>query len=279
MKRPRAYVLTKRTVADRLEAFMTGLAAIGYEVTDREPRQPVRPGDVLVTWNLKPGMAELAARFEAAGGTVLVAENGYIGADETGRQHYALARHAHNGAGSWYSGGPERWRALGLPIEPWRASGGHILILPNRGIGQPWSCPPGGERGEVWAAAVARELAHRTRRPVRIRSHPGHWKRLPAHPDVSLARDLEGCWAAVIWCTSAGVRALLAGIPVICLAPHWICKSAAGSDLASIERPFMDDAARQAALERMAWAQFSLAEIASGMPFRLLVGARERAAA
>lgn len=277
--KPRAYVLTKRTVSDRLEAFLTGLAAAGYDPSDREPRQPVRSGDVIVSWNRKRSMDDLCARFQAAGGTVVVTENGYAGADETGRQYYALARHDHNGAGSWCSGGPERWRALALPIEPWRHSADHILILPNRGIGQPWSQPPGGERGEVWAATVARELGHITRRPVRIRSHPGHWKRLPEHPDVSLARDLADCWAAVIWCSSAGVKALLAGVPVIRMARHWICAEAAGTDLASIETPFMDDAARLSALERMAWAQFSLAEISSGLPFRLLLTEPERAAA
>jgi hypothetical protein len=274
MSKPRAYVLTKRTVSDRLDAMLTGLSACGYEASDREPRQPVRAGDLMVTWNRKPASERTAARFEAAGGTVLVAENGYVGVDKTGRQYYALARGAHNGAGHWQSGGPERWRALGVPVRPWRASGDHVLILPNRGIGQAWSKPPDG-----WARDTARDLARHTGRQIVIRPHPGHWKRLPEHPDVSLARDLADCWAAVTWCSSAGVKALIAGIPVIAMARHWICKSAAGSDLASIESPKMDTEERQAALDRLAYAQWSIAELQMGEAFRVLLAEREREAA
>jgi hypothetical protein len=77
----------------------------------------------------------------------------------------------------------------------------------------------------------------------------------------------------VIWSSGAGVQALVAGIPVIYQAPHWICEGAADDALEVVERnPLgVTPISREAALQRMAWAQWSLAEIASGEPFRRLL--------
>jgi hypothetical protein len=256
-----AWCLIKRNVDSRWDAFVSGLRAAGYRVMEnREPSGKIAPGDVLVLWNRKSANEIIADRFERAGGTVIVAENGYIGADATGRQYYALAVHGHNGSGRWPQGDGERFDRLGLDLKPWRTGGEHILICPNRFIAPRWFMMP-----RDWVETITRMLARITKRPVRVRPHPGHWKRLPQHPDVSLARDLENAWAMVIWSTSAGVRALAAGIPVICCAPWWICKGAAGDDLAQIEAPAMPD--RLPAFRRLAHAQWTIDEIASGLPF------------
>lgn len=194
---------------------------------------------------------------------MLVAENGYLGAGGTSpkfdvhpdgpkaHHYYALSWSWHNGRGQWPTGGPERFAALGVELKPWRQGGDYILVCPNRsfGVGEQVMHPD-------WADRVAfklRKIGHR----VLVRGHPGNNR-----PKRSLAEDLAGASEVWIWSSSAGVHALVEGIPVNCLAPYWICKGAGFG---------FSDGARLPVMERMAWAQWTLAEIESGEPFRHLL--------
>ena len=220
----------------------------GYEVECNAPRFPAKPGDVLLIWN-RYGTNEVAAdRFEADGGTVLVAENGYVKGRHDGGDYYALALRGHNGAGVWYPEGPARWQSLGIELRPWRDRGDYMLIAPNRHFGM---------RGTVmpmdWAAQTEKSMRAVQSLPVRIRPHPGN-----AQPTVPLEDDLAGADTVVIWSSSVGVRALIEGIKVLCKAPYWICKD-------------WELIGREKALERMAWAQWNVKEIASGEPFARLM--------
>lgn len=264
----KAYSLIRDKPWYRREAFSAGLKAAGYEVLLRGPVR-AEPGDVLVIWNRYGGNDSVASRFEKEGGRVLVAENGYIGRGGTAPKfdvhpagpkpdhYYALALGGHNGQGIIPTGGSERLAALELPMKPWREDGEHILVLPNRSFGLPGRMMP-----PDWHQTAAKRLQARTKRSVRTRLHPGN--DAPARP---LEVDLEGAWAAVVWTSSAGVRALVEGVPVFCEAPFWICKDAGAGG--TLDAPEMPD--RIPALERMAWAQWTCAEIESGEPFvRLL---------
>lgn len=263
----RAFCLIRSEPHYRRDAFMSGLNAAGYDARTDAPAG-VYPGDVLVIWNRYGATHEAATRFESAGGTVIVAENGYVKGRHDGGDYYALALHAHNGRGDWPAGDGSRWEALGIELKPWRTNGEHILVAANRSFGQPGSVMPAN-----WPDDVAARLRKLTDREVRVRLHPGNHK-----PQVPLERDLENAWACVVWSSSAGVKALIEGVPVICEAPYWVCKSAAGayvdSDMplssARLERQFAAYTARLSALRRLAWAQWSIAEIASGEPFHHL---------
>lgn len=282
MKRSRAFCLVRSQPQYRREAFESGLKACGYELLSGGVWWPARPGDVLVTWNRYGDQEQIADRFEKEGGTVLVAENGYLGRDEDGRQFYAIARGGHNGQGWWPEGGPERWTRLNVDLRPLRRAGDYILVCPNREFGrrgfiQPWD----------WANTVARQIKRLTPMPVLIRPHPGNWQSHP--PKVPLERDLERAYACVIWSSSCGVHALVAGVPVLCDCPAWICKDAAASSWLDLHQRLDDDNAprrgalgresavaiederRRRALERLAWAQWTVDEIASGRPFALLL--------
>lgn len=225
-------------------AFAKGLEAADYAFMSENP-------DVSVVWGTYKGKPS---------GKVLVAENGYLDGPEG--PYCALAVGGHNGAGKWPEGGPERFQRLGIEFKPWRTDGGHILVCPSRGISATMPCP------KDWTARTVGTLRRYTDREIRVRPHPGNWKKLAEHPDVGLAKDLENAWACVIWASTAGLRALVAGIPVIRTAPHWIAEGAAGNDLSQIEAPSMPD--RLPVFERLAWAQWSLSEIESGLPFRAL---------
>lgn len=256
----RAYCDIKDQPNYRGDAFKAGLVANGFHVLMRQlPAEPPRPGDVLVLWNRYSDRELTADKWESQGGTVLVAENGYCGRDAKGIQYYAISRHGHNGSGTWPKGGAERWESLGLELKPWRSAGEHVLVCPNRHFGMKGLAMP-----IDWEQTTLKKLRQHTKRPVRLRPHPNN--SAPARP---LAADLENCWAVVIWASSTGVHALLAGIPVIATSPWWIVKSAASTRLDEIEAPQQPD--RLPAFQRLAWAQWSIEEIASGEPFRQLL--------
>ena len=199
----------------------------------------------------------IARRYEQAGATVIVAENGFIGRAPCGGKMYALALGHHNGLGSWRVGEADRFKTLGVELKPWRATGENILILAQRGIGEPGVAMP-----RDWAATVHRRLSRVTSRPIRLRAHPG-LLRTPLEP------ELENVHAVVTWASGAAIKAIAAGIPCFHELPGWIGAGAARLGIDKIEKPFLGD--RTEMFHRLAWAQWSADEIASGEPFKWLL--------
>lgn len=257
----RALITLRDTPHYRREAFEAGFKALGYTLVKR--LDDPKPQDVLCVWNLCGSNEKLADAFKARGAQVIVCENSYI--SPPGQQMYAISLGAHNGAGRFPAGDGSRWRALGVPLKPWRTDGKHILVCGQRGIGSRLMASPHG-----WHQKIAAKLQTMTRRPIVVRPHPGaHGRGRP------LADDLRNAWAVVIWSSACGVQALVEGIPVFRAAPHWIC---AGADMpvdaalgSWLERPRCSDELRLQALEHMAWGQYHYQEIASGEPLRRIL--------
>lgn len=242
----------------RREAFVRGLRAVGFDVILQPPAPNVRPGDALLIWNRYGQYHDFANVAQKAGASVIVAENAYVGIDRENRRRYALANGGHNGSGAWPVGGPERWDALGIELKAWRTEGDHILVAPNRSFGMPgFIMPPN------WAESLVTRLRARTKRPIKVRPHPGN-----GPPKTPLIDDMRGAWAVVIWSSSVGCEALIEGIPVICESPWWIAKGAALRSLNDLETAELPD--RLPALRRLAWAQWTVEEIESGVPFQYL---------
>lgn len=240
----------------RREAFESGLRRHGY--TFKGHATPSGPNDLLVLWNRKKGIDERdAIVWEQQGGTVLVAENGYL--QKTDKTIYAISVGQHNGGGWFPVGSEDRFSALGFEVKPWRKRGGHILLCAQRGIGSSLMASP-----PYWADKQQVHIKRMTQRAVRLRAHPGNFE-----PKVPLEQDLASAHACVIWHSAAGVRALLDGVPVFYAAPFWVCEAAALKYVkgGSLETPLCDDAQRQAALHRMSHGQWTVNEIASGEPF------------
>lgn len=273
----KAYCLIREGPHYRHEAFGAGLKAAGYQVLRQQrPHGIGKPGDVLVIWNRYGDFHRTAVDFENCGGTVIVAENPYFGfkGDNGEPTGYALALHGHNGSGEWFPGDASRFEAMGVPVAPWQQNdNGHILVCGQRGIGSPRMASP-----PDWHNQAARKLAGLTKRRIVVRTHPEG----PQKPARPLAEDMAGAWAVVIWSSSSGIQALVQGIPVFFDAPHWICEKAAPQGLRlgppDLEKPWRNDVNRMTALREMAWAQWSLDEIARGVPFQHLLQ-RERATA
>lgn len=257
------------------EIFVAGLERIGFKVTTSLTHHP-RPGDVLVTWNRMRGDGgdAWARRFEGAGATVIVTENGWIGQAPDGGKLFALCRGHHNGAGWWpeppspfalrYEGEISRFATFGVTLKPWRMAGNHVLVLDQRGFGSSEVAMP-----QHWADATSARLRAMIKRSVRIRRHPGRFR----DKAVPIEEDLRDCWAAVTWASGAGIKAIALGVPVFYDFPKWIGAPAAIKlgikDFLCLEQPFLGD--RMPMFERLAWAQFSAQEIATGEPIRRLL--------
>ncbi len=254
---PVASVLLQGTPPYKRESWCRGLAAVGFEVRDRNPRP--EPGDLVLSWNRRQPWDQIVRLHERAGAAVLVAENGYLPRVD-GSKHYALALDHHNGAGRWRVGGPERWASFGIELAPWRepTPAGQLVVLPQRGIGPPGIAMPAG-----WAQRTVLQLRARSPRPVVLRRHPG--------PDKSEPYEaLRGAHAAITWGSGAAIKALAVGVPVFHEFPRWIGAPAARLGLLELEEPWMGD--RLPMFERLAWAQWKLAEIESGEAFAWVLG-------
>lgn len=241
----------------RFHAFNTAFKHLGYKVT-REPVLHPSPGMVLVVWNRQGRFENFARRYEQAGAAVIVVENGYLGHDVDGHHLFALALNHHNGAGRWLTGCGNRWHALGVPLAPWRVDGEHVIVLPQRGIG-----PCGVAMPRGWTECVTRRLKAVTRRPVRVREHPGRGASTP------LEDDLSGAWCAITWGSTAALKAIVAGIPVVHDFKRWIGAGAARFGLSGFDALFTED--RLPMLDRLAWAQWTAGEIETGEPILRLL--------
>jgi len=256
---PTAVCLIRTSVHYRHEAFIKGLAAAGYIVTTK-PLRKIDRDDILVIWNRGSQFQYEARRHDHAHSRIIVAENGYTDAvDQDGHQWFSLAIDHHNGCGRWYQGEAARFPLMGQNLRSWRAEGEFVLVLPQRGIGAPGVAMPAS-----WPRLIVERLKKVTRREIRVRPHPG-LKSL-AKP---LAPALAGCHAVVTWGSGAALKSILLGVPAFYELPGWIAAPAARFGFDTIENPFLGD--RMPMFERMAWSQWTVAEISSGEPFRMFM--------
>lgn len=242
----------------RRDAFDDGLAAAGFVVV-RALENP-KPGDVLLIWNRYGVGHSLAQRFSAAGATVLVAENCPLGNSWRAGVWYSLARD--NPAvvvGRFETGGPGRWDAWRVPLEPWHTDG-ELVALGQRSIGNEHTASP-----FAWADRVAQRFK------ARIRPHPG------TRTDVvPLDADLRNAGGVLTWASSAALHALRLGVPVWHDHPEFVGASASlPLQMVKALAPRRDDAKRLEMFRRLAWCMWELDEIRSGDAIRWALRERE----
>lgn len=253
---PRAVCLIRDREPYPHPQFAAGLRACGFKVSSDCGYAP-SPSDVLLIWNRNGSRHGEAQRFEQTGASVIVAENGWIGRASDGGKFYALCLGHHNGMGRWPDAQVDRWPLFHVKLKPWRVGGREIVVLASRGIGEPGIAEPRG-----WSDDIAKALRKRTGRPVRVRKHPGD-----SHALVE--DDLADAHCAVTWASGAGIKALAHGVPVFHGLKGWIGAAAAKHGIEEIEAPFLGD--RMPMFRRLASAQWTAAEIATGDPIKCLL--------
>ena len=250
MHKPTAWIGLKQTPNYRCESFAKGFIRHGYAIEFGLPRAAVS-GDVLLIWN-RSGLSDIAARgFEKVGNRVLVAENGYLGKQINGEVWYAISQNHHNGLGTWPIGSPERWDAMHVELQPFRTGGDEIVLLPQRGIGEPGVAMP-----SHWLTKAQAQLNGR------VRFHPG------LHSCIDLQKDLQNAKAVYTWGSGAAIKALTYGIPVVYDLAGWIGAEAGSRFNLPLNR---SEAKRQSMFEKLAWAQWRLSEIEYGIALEHLL--------
>jgi hypothetical protein len=234
--------------------FIAGLTACGLIVVT-ELRTPAE-GDVLVIWNRSGWRDTEAKRFEAAGAAVIVAENGYLGKRWREKKWFSLSLGHHAGAGVWPDLGPDRWDSWNVRMEPWRDGGTEVVVLGQRGIGEPGIGSPAG-----WQDSIARLVRGR------IRAHPG-----ASPPAITLVQDLASARCVVTWNSGGALVALLMGVPVFYAQPQWIGASAARHINDWAYGAHRGD--RVAMFQRLAWAMWTADELRTGDAFEKLLRCR-----
>jgi hypothetical protein len=209
---------------------------------------------------------KIAEEQKKRGGRVAIADSNLFLYRDTSNPLYYL-RYSFDGVfpstgeycDSWHS--DWRWcdirRDIGVDLQPWRQRGDHVLICLQRDGG--WSMQ--GRPVVDWAIDVISRLSQHTRRPFRIRPHPGdrgsakhtaqilhHFKKnkqvliSASAATQTLMGDLKNCWAVVNHNSSPTVGAAIEGIPVFVTDPeNSQCRDIANTDLARIEEPVLPD--------------------------------------
>lgn len=268
--------LNSRPVFD---AFKQGAKLLGYECNEN-----VTDDGIDVIWSVlfhgrMSSNKAIWDRAQALGKPVIVLEVGGIQRGTT----WKVGLNGINRDAYWGECGNDNSRAtaLGLKLRPWRKQGEHILICGQHEKSLQWQGMP---RMSKWVMDTIDEIQAHSNRPIVFRPHP----RCPLHDierqyknvyrqqplrvegtydDFNLS--FAGAHAVVSYSSNPGPQALLAGIPVFVGTSSLAYD--AGNDidfLHDIEEPMQPD--RTQWLNDYAWTEYTLKEIASGIPLKNL---------
>ena len=175
----------------------------------------------------------------------------------------------------------KRTKALGLELKPWRTDGEYILLCGQHDKSLQWHNMPSMSN---WFLHTYDEIRKHTDRPILFRPHPRcrlpHIERGlknvirqdPTHlkgtyDDFDMAFD--NVWATVSFSSNPGIHSIINGVPA------FVGTSSLAYDVGNdidfmhnIEHPLMPD--RQQWLNDYAWTEYTVEEIANGLPLAQL---------
>ena len=138
----------------------------------------------------------------------------------------------------------DRWRALEIPIHPWRKTGRDVVVIPPSA----YHVELAGDRN--WLNRTVKRLGEITDRPIKVKHGKGD---LPAY--------LKDTWAVVTFASVAGVEALVMGIPVFS-GPLCPTLPVSAGPIENIEKPEYLD--REPLLYGLAYASWDTEELFGG---------------
>lgn len=238
-----------------IRAFADG---VGCPLRYAEDETGYRPG-VPVVWGVLRGSDRVLAHARAHGQYFFYCDHAYF--DRGHGRSYRITRNRFE-AGRVRVCPGDRLEQLALSPLPWQRGGRSILI-----------CPPteffmAAHGCQGWLEQTLELLQSHTDRPLVIREKPR-----PGETAQPLQEALREAHALVCHSSNVAIEAVLTGVPVF-VAPTSAAAPVGLTDLRAIETPVFPD--RRAWLAHLAYSQFSLEEIASGLAWRLLLEWEER---
>jgi hypothetical protein len=256
------------------EAFREGCKRNRIRVTEHNSA-----ADVAVIWSqlwagrMAPNR-EVWHEFTSAGRPVIVLEVGQLRRGVT----WKLGINGVNARARWGEGAePDRVRKLAVRLQPWN-QGDHILIAMQRTDSEQWAgLPP----AEQWLTQTVDRIREHTDREIVVRPHPR--QRLRPVPGVQIQQpqmlrgtydefdfrsNLGRAWAVVNENSGTGSQAIMDGVPAF-VGVDSMAIPVANTDFALIEKPHMPD--REVWLEQLCHTEWTLGEIASGLPLSRLL--------
>ena len=250
------------------DALKAGLEKHGHEaVVTNEGPDP--EADVAVVWGWRTGAR---AKQHHPGRDVLVMERSYV----KDRFHWtSFGWNGLNGHAAFFvpEGRPERWDAyFADQIAPERTGGDYALILGQvHGDASLRTCSD----LEVWYA----QQAHRWTAlgvPVFFRDHPkakGRWAPHIPRRDGDLAEALAGAHSVIAWNSNGLVDAALAGYCVYAGDPGTMAYPVCNLTSPYPRKPTAFN--RLAWARDLAWTQWTLDEVASGLAIPIILAGCE----
>ena len=274
----------ERIVADAFVAGVNTQGDQGSIISDSDSKRlSARETDieVAVTMGISRGAKRSFEEFLAAGRHAIYVDKGLTrqGDDKFGNRmpkYYRVSVDAFQATEYFMKKDrpPDRWKALGVDLEPWRKTGENVLVAGGSEKYSFWHEHEGGATG--WAWRVIEEIRKYTKRPIIYRPKPSWSEAVPikgtqfSRPPVGLRQELENCWALITFGSNAAVTAVRLGVPVFVLGDG-LAKPMGLSDLSKIEEPYYPpDKERRKWANCLAYAQFSLDEMANGTAWKVL---------
>ena len=259
------------------EAFEHSLRAAGHIVTESDMH-----ADVAVIWSVlfngrMTGNKPVWDYYTKTGKKVIVLEVGGIKRGTTWKVGLnGINRDAYFGPSN---NDNTRAKHLGLRLSDWRKSGEYILVCGQHDKSLQWRNMP---RMSNWFLETYDTIRKHTDRPIIFRPHPRcrleHiesglkyvYRQDPVHiggtyDDFDMGFDNVYC--TISWSSNPGIHSVINGVPAF-VGPSSLAYDVAGHDLNLIEYPQTPN--RTQWLNDYAWTEYTVEEIAAGLPLKRL---------
>lgn len=259
------------------EAFEHSLIQAGHTVTDNDMH-----ADVAVIWSVlwhgrMAGNRPIYEYYIKTGKKVVVLEVGGIKRGTT----WKVGLNGINRDAYFGPSGMDNSRAVqqGLSLKPWRKDGEYILICGQHNKSLQWANMPS---MSTWVMQTIETIKQHTKRPIIFRPHPRcplphietEYKNVKRQTPKQLAGTyddfdmaFDNIYCTVSWSSNPGIHSVINGVPA-CVGPSSLAYDVAGHDLNLIEYPQTPD--RTQWLNDYAWTEYTVEEIASGLPLKRL---------
>lgn len=161
-----------------------------------------------------------------------------------------------------------RFKKLDIDIQPWRKTGNYVMLA---GMSAKASAAEGFAQ-EQWEKEAAKLIQSFSKYPIHYRPKPS-WSDARQISGTIFQRSMElnqalaGCHAVATHHSNVAIDAILAGVPAFC--EQGVASVMGCSDVTKIDTPIYPEGREQWAAD-IAWCQFTVEEIATGMPWHHL---------